>query len=173
MTGEWLAHCQACAVPEIANVFQRARIPFFQVTGMLENDPISQQEIAEWIEAGRVAHRMDHNRLGVMGHYYNGMLDVYSDLTQHCAVFGGHIEIIEVDELAAIRREVTGHEIKARVAEVRRALKCNPTARQTNWNARPGRRWRSIAWWKLTTWALWPTTTRARGTPKTRTQSAR
>ena len=39
MTGEWLAHCQACPVPEIANVFNRCRIPFFQVTGMLEDDP--------------------------------------------------------------------------------------------------------------------------------------
>ena len=28
MTGEWLAHCNACPVPEIANVFNRARIPF-------------------------------------------------------------------------------------------------------------------------------------------------
>src|SRR5271157_1192244 len=58
MTGEWLAHCQACSVPEIANVFKRAQIPFFQVTGILENDPIAQQEIAEWIAAGRVAHQM-------------------------------------------------------------------------------------------------------------------
>ncbi len=33
MTGEWLAHCAACPVPEIANVFRRARIPFHQVTG--------------------------------------------------------------------------------------------------------------------------------------------
>jgi len=31
MTGEWLAHCAACPVPEIANVFHRARIPFRQV----------------------------------------------------------------------------------------------------------------------------------------------
>src|SRR5690348_7883123 len=31
MTGEWLAFCQSCPVPEIANVFQRCRIPFFQV----------------------------------------------------------------------------------------------------------------------------------------------
>lgn len=26
MTGEWLAHCQACSVPEIASVFNRAQI---------------------------------------------------------------------------------------------------------------------------------------------------
>src|SRR5579862_7416642 len=39
MTGEWLAHCSACTVPEIANVFKRTGIKFHQVTGMLNNDP--------------------------------------------------------------------------------------------------------------------------------------
>ena len=117
MTGEWLAHCQACSVPEIANVFKRCQIPFYQVTGMLENDALVRQEIAEWIEAARVAHRMEHNRLGVMGHYYNGMLDVYSDLTEHCAFFGGHIEIIEIDELSALRRDVSKEEIQLSIRE--------------------------------------------------------
>src|SRR5580704_9116195 len=36
MTGEWLAHCQACSVPEIANVFRRCGIEFHQVTGLLD-----------------------------------------------------------------------------------------------------------------------------------------
>ena len=35
MTGQWLAYCSACPVPEIANVLMRARIPFHQVTGVL------------------------------------------------------------------------------------------------------------------------------------------
>jgi len=43
---------------------------------------------------------MCYNRLGLMGNYYGGMLDIYSNLTLHCASFGGHIEIIEVDEWA-------------------------------------------------------------------------
>ena len=115
MTGEWLAYCQACPVPEIANVFNRCRIPFFQVTGMLENDPVAWNEIAEWIDAARVAHIMEHNRMGVMGNYYGGMLDIYSDLTQQCAYFGGHIEILEVEELAALRREVDEVALNERV----------------------------------------------------------
>jgi L-arabinose isomerase len=119
MTGEWLAHCQACSVPEIANVFKRCGIPFFQVTGMLEDDAIVRREIEEWLDAGRVAHCMEHNRLGVMGHYYNGMLDVYSDLTQHCAVFGGHIEIVEVDELSELRQTVSEEGIRTRLKEFR------------------------------------------------------
>jgi L-arabinose isomerase len=117
MTAEWLAYCQACPVPEIANVFNRCRIAFFQVTGMLENDPVTWAEVSEWIEAARVAHLMEHNRLGLMGHYYGGMLDIYSDLTQQCAYFGGHIESIEVEELAALRREVNNDEASRRVAE--------------------------------------------------------
>lgn len=115
MTGEWLAYCQACSVPEIANVFKRSQIPFFQVTGMLEHDAAAWQEIADWLDAGRVAHQMEHNRVGVLGHYYSGMLDVYSDLTLHCATFGGHIEIIEVDELSDLRRTVSTEEIACRV----------------------------------------------------------
>jgi L-arabinose isomerase len=126
MTGEWLAYCQSCPVPEIANVFNRCRIPFFQVTGMLEDDPIAWNEITDWVEAARVAHAMEHNRLGVMGHYYGGMLDIYSDLTQHCAYFGGHIEILEVDELAAFRRQVSDSEIETRVAEFRQKFDVQP-----------------------------------------------
>jgi L-arabinose isomerase len=117
MTGEWLAYCQACPVPEIANVFNRCRIPFFQVTGTLEDDPVAWREISEWIEAARVVQIMEHNRLGVMGNYYGGMLDIYSDLTQQCAYFGGHIEVIEVEDLASLRREVSDADLSRKVTE--------------------------------------------------------
>ena len=116
MTGEWLAFCTACPVPEIANVFNRTGIAFHQITGVLGEDPECWREVDEWLEAAQVASVMEHNRLGVMGHYYSGMLDIYSDLTKQCASFGGHIEIVEVDELAGIRREVPSNEIAARVA---------------------------------------------------------
>jgi L-arabinose isomerase len=116
MTGEWLAYCSACPVPEIANVFKRANIPFFQVTGMLNNDPIAWTEIEEWIAAAHVANVMYHNRMGVMGNYYSGMLDIYSDTTLQCAVFGGHIEVIEVDELSALRQQISAEEIEKKVA---------------------------------------------------------
>ena len=117
MTGEWLAFCAACPVPEIANVFNRAKINFHQVTGMLHDDPVCWNEVDAWIEAARVAHTMFHNRLGLMGHYYGGMLDIASDTTLQCATFGGHMEIVEVDELAALRREVSDQQIKERVAK--------------------------------------------------------
>ncbi|MCR9065581.1 MAG: arabinose isomerase [Cytophagales bacterium] len=115
MTEEWLAYCSACPVPEIANVFSRVGIDFYQITGMLHNDPECWSEVDEWIEAAWVKKVMSTNRLGCMGHYYSGMLDIYSDLTQHYATFGGHIELIEVEELVEFRKKVTEVEIQDRL----------------------------------------------------------
>ena len=117
MTGEWLAFCSACPVPEIANVFNRTGIKFHQITGMLNDDPECWDEVTEWVQAAKVAHTMAYNRLGCMGHYYSGMLDIYTDLTQQYATFGGHIELIEVDELASLRKEVSSEEISVRINE--------------------------------------------------------
>jgi L-arabinose isomerase len=121
MTGEWLAFCSACPVPEIANAFNRARISFHQVTGVLSSGA-TWAEITEWIDAARVAHVMAHNTLGLMGHYYNGMLDIYADTTRQLAWFGGLIEIVEVEELAAIRREIPAALIQDKLAEFHREL---------------------------------------------------
>jgi len=114
MTAEWLAYCSSCSVPEIANVLKRAHIAFHQVTGVLNEERVW-AEIGEWIEAGKVAHALHYNTLGLMGHYYSGMLDIYSDTTLQQATFGGHIEILEVDELAALRKEVGEGAISQRV----------------------------------------------------------
>ncbi|AWI08539.1 arabinose isomerase [Ereboglobus luteus] len=126
MTGEWLAHCAACPVPEIANVFKRAGVRFHQVTGVLENDPVCWSEVDAWVEAARVAAGMAGNRLGLMGHYYGGMLDIYSDVTLQCATFGTHVEMLEVEELVARRREVAADKIAARVAEFREIFDVQP-----------------------------------------------
>jgi L-arabinose isomerase len=117
MTGEWLSYCSACPVPEISNVFMRSRIPFHQVTGMLTDDPVAWAAIEDWIDAAKVANIMSHNRLGLMGNYYGGMLDIYSNLTLQCAAFGGHMEIIEVDELSAIKAKVTAEEVEEKILE--------------------------------------------------------
>ena len=114
MTSEWLAYCGACPVPEIANVFRRTDIAFHQVTGMLR-DKEAWIEIEEWITAAKVAHTMRYNRLGAMGHYYSGMLDIYTDLTLQYKYFGGHIQMIEVDELSALRKTISHNSIRKRV----------------------------------------------------------
>jgi L-arabinose isomerase len=129
MTGVWLEHCQACSVPEIAGVFNRAGIRYDIVTGFLRDDK-TWCEIKEWVEAARVAVAMQNNRLGVLGHYYGGMLDVYTDLTKQSATFGTHMEMLEMCELKKYRDEVTEVEVQAKIEEFNTAFdvaqECEP-----------------------------------------------
>jgi L-arabinose isomerase len=125
MTGVWLEHCQACSVPEIASVFNRSGIPFDFVTGHLQDEE-AWKEIENWTEAARVAAAMRDNRLGVLGHYYGGMLDVYTDLTRQSSTFGTHIELIEMCELRRHREETTDAEVQEKIREFEEAFEVVP-----------------------------------------------
>jgi len=116
MTGVWLEHCQACSVPEFASVLNRAGIGYQIVTGYLQQAEVW-TEIGEWLEAARVADALRTNRMGILGHYYGGMLDVYTDVTKQAAVFGTHFEILEMCELKKLRDEVTDEEVAAKIRE--------------------------------------------------------
>jgi len=117
-TGEWLGYCQACSVPEIASVFNRAGIDYHLVTGTLE-DPEAWAEMRDWVDAALVAKVFRQSRIGLMGHYYCGMLDVYSDYTQLASVFGNHFELVEIDELKSFRDSATEQDVNEMVAEFR------------------------------------------------------
>jgi L-arabinose isomerase len=119
MTGVWLEHCQACSAPEIASVFNRAGIAYHLVTGHLQ-DEAAWKEIRDWVDAAKVMIGMRENRVGVLGHYYCGMLDVYSDMTQQSAVFGNHFELIEMCALHKLREAVTKKQIAAKLDQFRR-----------------------------------------------------
>ncbi|MDR1758701.1 MAG: L-fucose/L-arabinose isomerase family protein [Bacteroidales bacterium] len=129
MTGEWLAHCQSCSVPEFASVLNRARVTYDIVSGYMQEQQVW-TEVAEWLAAARVWHGMTRNRLGVLGHYYGGMLDVYADLTLHATTFGTHIEMLEMCELKSFREEVTVEDIERKKLEFHRCFevsaRCDP-----------------------------------------------
>jgi len=125
MTGEWLAYCSSCPMPEISNVLSRARIPFHQVTGVLGEDGV-RCEIEEWIAAARTKKDLAENRLGLLGHYYSGMLDIMTDVTQVAITFGCHVEHLEVDELTGLRGHVSEPEVHARIQEFRNVFDVQP-----------------------------------------------
>ena len=74
-TGEWLANCPTCCVPEISNAFARARVDFQVVSGMLYGDPVAWSEIQDWCAATLAAAQLRNSRIGFLGHTYPGMLD--------------------------------------------------------------------------------------------------
>jgi len=125
MTGIWLEHCQACSAPEIACVFNRAGIPYHLVTGYL-HDEAAWREIQDWVDAFKVFVGMRNNLVGVLGHYYCGMLDVYSDYTQHSAVFGSHFQILEMCALYKFHEAVTSQQVSQKIEQFRSEFQVSP-----------------------------------------------
>ncbi len=164
-TGEWLAHCVGCPVPEASNAFERAGIPFHVVNGLLGLEktpeisvtdevtahmPQAQKawaEILEWARAAQVKRAMAHARFGFLGNNYSGMLDMYSDFTMLQAQLGLHVELLEMCDLDSQLNKVTDAEVAEKRAEVERFFTISgdspsdpiakkPTEEQLDWPCR-------------------------------------
>ncbi|WP_255433471.1 L-fucose/L-arabinose isomerase family protein [Tessaracoccus sp. MC1865] len=125
-TGEWLAFCGQCPVPEVANVFMRAGIEFRSVTGWLRQDD-AWERILQWVRAAGARSRLRNARHGLMGHLYPGMLDVSTDLTTVSTTFGAHVEVLEFDDLRERVNEVSGDEVAERVELARQIFTVDDT----------------------------------------------
>jgi len=135
-TGEWLAHCGACCVPEISNAFERTGIDFHVVSGLLglEKTPnisiadevtcdhpdaiAAWEEIEEWVRAVSVVRTLQYSKMGFLGHTYPGMLDMYSDFTMIQGQTGMHVEVMEMCDLAELIDTVTEEEKKVKMEQV-------------------------------------------------------
>ncbi|HZG56184.1 L-fucose/L-arabinose isomerase family protein [Paenibacillus sp.] len=164
-TGEWLAHCGACPVPELSNAFDRGGIPFRVVNGLLGLDytpPISLadeathdrpeakrawRQIEEWVRAAAVPRTLRHSRFGFLGNTYSGMLDMYSDFTMLQAQLGLHVEMLEMCDLDRLLKDVAPQEAKAKLEEVQEMFVISgdspsdpiakkPTEEQLEWSCR-------------------------------------
>jgi L-arabinose isomerase len=136
-TAEWLANCQACCVPEIACAFERCGIDFHTITGLLglpeqtpgaianevtAEEPAAKRawdEVRQWLSAATVQRSLSRSRIGFLGHTYPGMLDMYSDFTQHTAQLGIHVETLEMDDLDARVKKVTEPQMRAKLDEAK------------------------------------------------------
>jgi L-arabinose isomerase len=118
-TGDWLANCAACCVPELAGAFTRARIPYDTVAGTIDDDERAWAKIGAWVRAAGVARALRRSRIGFLGHTYPGMLDMYSDFTAVHAQLGAHVEVLEIDDLGARVAAATAEEVDAKQAEIR------------------------------------------------------
>lgn len=125
MTGLWLSYCQACSIPEFSCVLNQAEIPYKIVTGHLSDERVW-KELDEWTQALCAVTLLRHSNFGLLGHYYCGMMDVYTDLRAMSSVFGTHAEIVEMCELKALRDAVTEYEVRAKIEEFNEAFDVSP-----------------------------------------------
>ena len=163
-TGEWLAHCVGCPIPEAVNAFERAGIPLAIINGLLglsETPKISManevtahmpqakrawSEIEQWVCAAGVKRTMQHARFGFLGNNYSGMLDMYSDFTMLQSQLGLHVELLEMCDLDRSLGQVTQQEIAQKREEIETFFEISgdspsdprvkaPTKEQLDWSA--------------------------------------
>jgi L-arabinose isomerase len=130
-TGQWLAYCGACPLPEMANTFLRLGVDFRSVSGYLE-DERAWTKINRWIRAAGIRAVLRRGRHGLMGHLYPGMLDVSTDLTLVPANFGGHMEVLEFDDLRVRVDDVTNAQIDERMALARDVFELDDTVQDAD-----------------------------------------
>ena len=88
------------------------------------------EQIGAWIDAARAVAGMRENRLGILGHYYGGMLDVYTDTTLQSIAFGTHIEHVEMCELKALRDAATPEEVQRKRQEFETVFEVVPACEE-------------------------------------------
>jgi L-arabinose isomerase len=136
-TGQWLAYCGACPLPEVANTFERSGIPFRSVSGYLA-DERAWVKIERLVQACGVRRVLQTGRHGLMGHLYPGMLDVSTDLTLVPAQFGGHIEVLEFDDLRVRVADVKDDAVATHTEMVREVFELDDSVHheELDWGVR-------------------------------------
>ena len=100
-TGEWLANCSACCVPELAGAFTRARIPYRTVTGtLLDGDPAWTRWASGSRRRGR-SRELRRARFGFLGHTYPACSTCTRISRRSPRRRAPHVEVLEMDDLVA------------------------------------------------------------------------
>lgn len=106
-----LAHDNCTSLPEIMYAIRRAGLRADTVFGMLHNDSRSSAMLREWVYAAKAVHALRNARIGLLGHPFEGMLDMNVDPTQFSAAFGMHVDMIEMGDLQKRVDEATPGEV--------------------------------------------------------------
>jgi L-arabinose isomerase len=108
-----LAHDNCTSLPEIMYALRRCGLRADTVFGMLHGDERSAKQVKEWVYAAKAVHALKNARIGLLGHPFEGMLDMNVDPTSFTVAFGTHVDMIEMGDLAKRVDEATEDEIAA------------------------------------------------------------
>lgn len=124
-TGDWLGYAGSAGLPEMGVALERLQLPIRSITGHL-GDERAWAKLARWIRAIGVVANLRRGRFGLLGHLYPGMFDIQSNITAGYATFGGHVEILEMDDLRRLYDGVTDADEQAQFETVQEVFEILP-----------------------------------------------
>jgi L-arabinose isomerase len=117
-TFEQLAHDNCTSLPELSYALRRGGLQCEVVFGMLHHDDRAWGIIQDWVLAAKATHALRNARIGLLGHPFEGMLDMNADPTAFDAAFGMHIDMVEMCDLKKRVDAVTETEAAAMQARI-------------------------------------------------------
>lgn len=114
-----LEHDNQTSLPEVCYALERANLPpAGMVVGTLRGDEGAWQRIRDWCKVARAYGAVRKARIGLMGHVYEGMLDMNADPTLFDARFGMHCLHLELDDLQVRVDAVHEAQVQRKLAEI-------------------------------------------------------
>lgn len=130
-TGDWLGYAGSAGLPEMCVALERLGLPARSVSGYLD-DERAWTKIGRYVRATGVMANLRRGRYGLLGHLYPGMFDIASNITSTYSTFGGHVEILELDDLRRFYDGVTDADTEAALGTVERVFAIDDGADREN-----------------------------------------
>ncbi|NDZ92806.1 arabinose isomerase [Streptomyces sp. SID6673] len=124
-TGDWLAFAGSAGLPEIGVAMDRIGKKPRAIAGWLD-DPRVWRKVTRYVAAARTTRLLRTARHGMMGHLYPGMYDIATNITNVVKVLGGHVEVLEFDDLRVRFEKVEGQAIDRVMAAVESGFELAP-----------------------------------------------
>jgi len=106
------------SLPEVCYALNRAGLDVLGMVVGAADDERAWERILEWCKVARAFVALRDARIGLLGHPYEGMLDMNADPTSFDALFGMHCQHLELDDLADCVEAVGDDELGCKSGEI-------------------------------------------------------
>lgn len=109
--GDWLGTLSCAGAPEVTAVLLKKGVKFAVISGSIEGDADADSEIRQWCMAAGAAKEVRHCHIGMFGHPFPGMMDLYVDETKIHNTLGVYTDFMELHQIKNRLDRITEKEI--------------------------------------------------------------
>lgn len=110
---DWLGHgCTCACMPELTAMLERYGVRYDLITGWLHGDTVVDDALEKWCAAASVRRKLRSGSVGMLGHQYPGMMDLWIDENSLMQKFGMMTHFLVWEEILPLAEQVSDEELK-------------------------------------------------------------